>query len=555
METVPPRSERSTKVIIGALAVVATLGVVWILLSNQPISGLRSFHGSSTVVPVALTVYDRHGETVAPGESRYVAAPQSTPADAPPKSTPTPGVTKLDLYRRVPALTVRFRNGEEVLRWLDENEGAKTFLRSAAVAGIFNDVLETLRVRTDDLDLSGVKGMTVEKLAREAISAGGALHFDPFEGPKGFVFSFERKSAPIISGILPPLVAALSRRAYDVTGTTAPVEEITLGRQTLFLTEDNGRVFVAAGLKALLNAMEIPKGLVPPAPGTALEVQLRSAAFLDKLLPVVAGRDELDAIWRASFPAPKGPAQLSLAVGPANALGHLSKKISDGVFAAVPQDVFGAFVTSFRLPPDMTPEDWNKLATEGAQSAPAAPAPEGGFGLIWDFDPEDTVSPTKIGVIVAAPKVKEGERGLGAYFDSESVSIESCGGNTVWIASTSETLLTRMKESCDRQSPSFLNWFEAGRVPEPLRGPQLFLALQPGIGLQDMQALGLASRSTDSSGGETAPEWKTAYDAAVARASQEAEKTFASLPVFLFGGAADAQGTVLQGAVEWSANR
>ncbi len=544
-----------TSLVIGALFTVAAVGIVGLLLAGQPLSGLRQALNTSPVVPIGLEVVDREGGRLDPGGSRYVPAgtTQAPPgAPPPPKAQPKPGQIDVKLFRRPPALSLDFEDGEKFLAWLDKDDAAKKFLATPAVQGIFFDLMRTLKVRAEDLERSGFTGVTVETLAREAVKAGGSIHYDLYEGSRGFSFKFRRSEAPLLGRFLPVVLPALSRRVYEVEHLKAPIEELTLGSQTVFVTEDNGEVFVSNGLKALLNLLDFRP---PPRPAGKESVLLtvRSEIFLKNLLPLLTGRDNWDARF-AFAPSPGAEPELRLGLDPAAVFAHLRDKISPGIYAAVPQDVFGVFAASFALSPDMTPEKWNELATNGIPPATGAAGGEGGVAFIWDINSKGADSATAVGVAVSMPDAASASMKLENYFDTESVFTGECGGGTVWLASTDEVLFTRMSEACERQSKSFLNWFEKKAFDAVEPSPQLLLALHPSVGLDEAQSLGLELRAaqggTDTSG--TSPEWKKSYDEAVARATARAKEDFNRLPGLLFLGRAGAEGGELKGIIRWS---
>jgi len=498
-----------------------------------------------------LTVVTPTGEPATPADSRFVlqaAAGTPTPP-LPPKSTPVSGALDLTLVHRAPAFTVSITDGEKLLSWADNDPKARDFLSSPAVKGIFYDVLRTLKVRTEELQLEGVSAMTVESLFREALKAGAEFHYDPYEGPKGFSFSFERSRTPVLAGILPIVVPALSRRAYKAPGTQAPVEELTLGSQTLYLTEDGGRVFLSNGLKALLNLIDLKSTAAAPSGPDSVLFTVRSEQFVRNLLPLLTGRTAWDARLGFALSDKSGP-RLTMKLDPAVILSYLRPSLSPGILASLPQDIFAAAAMSFAVAPDMTPESWYEVATKGISPAPSAPEDEGGIAFLWDLTP-DSDTPSSIGVAIAVRKDADPPLNLESYFSSDDAFLDECGGGTVKLASTNELMLTRMKESCDRQSRSYLNWFEEGKFTTIDPKPQLLFAFNPGVGLSSALDIGVRARAAeDDASGAIQPEWKTQYEQAVTQTTKTAIDSFSRLPAFIYLGKGSAAGADLQGALQ-----
>jgi hypothetical protein len=93
-------------------------------------------------------------------------------------------------------------------------------------------------------------------------------------------------------------------------------------------------------------------------------------------------------------------------------------------------------------------------------------------------------------------------------------------------------LLTRMKESCERQSLSMLDW-ERGAHADELGSKQLLFFMNPGTGMRELFLAGGAG--TDEQ--ETTPEpWKVQYEQAKAVMRQDGEKIFSALPIFTYSG-------------------
>jgi len=435
------------------------------------------------------------------------------------------------------ALSLYFEEGEELLAWYDRHPKARDLAGRRFVEGLFHGLLLSLKVKAEELKLDGLQGEFLGTLLREAVAAHGQLHYDLVHGGHGWVLSFQRGASGFAARALPAMAAALASSGYRLNRLASPVLEMRVGLQRFFLTEDGGRIYLAQSLEALLNVLE---SLTPPAggiPAAPLAVTLRADAFLDKLLPLMAGSPRLD--LTARFDLEEGRlGSLSLPAGPWTR--HLHGRIFEGVLASIPHDSFAAVATSLRLPASWTEEDWRRLATAGpAAQAEAALPEESGFALVWDFDGQDSPNGA-VGVIVANQTEPQASAAYQQYLRNAERSAE-CGGGAVFLAATADRLLTRMKEACARQSLSLLDW-ERGGSRQRFGSSQLLAFLNPGTGLRELFLAGGAAGEEDA--GDFAPRWKQDYEKAKAALREDGERLFRELPIVAYAGRAGGAATV-----------
>jgi hypothetical protein len=100
------------------------------------------------------------------------------------------------------------------------------------------------------------------------------------------------------------------------------------------------------------------------------------------------------------------------------------------------------------------------------------------------------------------------------------------------LAATDRGLLARMRESCAGQSLSILDW-ERGARSGALSSAQVLGFVNPGLGVRE---LFLAGGGRPGDGGEFAPEWKQAYEAAKARLQQDGATLLQRLPLWAYAG-------------------
>jgi hypothetical protein len=209
---------------------------------------------------------------------------------------------------------------------------------------------------------------------------------------------------------------------------------------------------------------------------------------------------------------------------------HLRPRLFHGVLASIPHDVFAAAATSAYLPPDMNVQEWQLLAANGPGNRKSDGPEEAGFALLWDFSSEGDKL-TNIGVVIANQKTPDEIEGFRHYFADPELTAE-CGGGTVFLAATSQTLLTRMKEACGGQSLSVLDW-ERGAKRKAYETSQFLLFMNPGVGLRE---LSLAGGAKSGDAGEFEPEWKQLYEQAKEVMRADGELVFGRLPIVAYTG-------------------
>jgi hypothetical protein len=438
-----------------------------------------------------------------------------------------PKVATWIVKRHPIGFSLYFRDGGKALSWFEEDREIQDLFRTQFFQGLFHDLLHSASVRAEDLHLEGVEGAFLKRLFREAIQADAQLHYDVAHGKQGFVFSFVRDRCPFASRALPIIVRAMARSGYRISGLEEPILEMRVGLQRVFLTQDRERVYLANGLEALINGLE---SLRPPSgrlPETPLVVTMRGEAFVDKVLPVMLGSPtwEVDLGLGLSSEA---PGALRFDTGKLSK--HLRPGIFKGVLASIPHDAFAAVVTSFHFPPEMTIAEWQRLGRDGPQHGPEAGPQESGVAILWDLSSQgDAVS--NVGVVIANPSAPDRAGAFEDYFEDNELTAQ-CAGGTVFLAATSRGLLLRMKESCERQSLSVLDWERGVRTKEYGRA-QLFLFMNPGAGMKELFLAGGAKKGAP---GGFAPKWKQQYELAKEAMRTDAEKVFGSLPILAYAG-------------------
>jgi hypothetical protein len=146
-----------------------------------------------------------------------------------------------------------------------------------------------------------------------------------------------------------------------------------------------------------------------------------------------------------------------------------------------------------------------------------------------------------MGIVIANQTTPDEVHRFETFFTNPKLTAE-CGGGTVFLAATSSPLLTRMKEACERQSLSVLDW-ERGSRSEEFSTKQFFFFLNPGGGMRELFLTGGAK--TKDQGG-TKNQRLENYEKAKAGIRADGEKVFSSLPIFTYSGNVASPAKVVQ---------
>ena len=476
-----------------------------------------------------------------PGAIEPVSTGPGRPASPvePPERDATVKLTRAPI-----GLSVYVLDDRALLTWATENPTAREVLSSELVRGVFQDALRTTRVRAEDLKMGqDVQGAFLLPALRDVLGADAALHYDASQGRRGWVLSFRRAGAPIASRLLPPVLGALARRTYRIEKLDLSVVEVLVGEQPLFLAETDGIVHVGTSLRGVLQVIEVGPLPAPSGARGTLAVTVRAEAWVQNLLPLVTGSRDFQATWTVDLA--RADSAGSIATSGATLFGHLRPALPPGVLASVPRDAFAAVAASLPVPRGMTPDDWNRVSHDGIPAATAPGRDPAGIAVVWDLSSKKSAL-TDVGVVVQ-PAGGDVDAELSGYLSTGAVHA-TCAGGSVWLAATTDLLLTRMREACERQSPSLLDW-RAGRAGE---AGQLVLLVDPAVGLAEMIAAGIGG-ATDSRASEASsdPEWKRRYLDAVERARASGDGTAARLPALVYEGRGNARGATLEGVLAW----
>ena len=452
-----------------------------------------------------------------------IASPSVAAANRRPNDCPTLAVWYVK--KRPIAFTLYFNRGQAFLQWWDNRAEMKTLAGSRFAQGLFFGLLQSLKISSEQLNLTGLKGEFLGQLLRGAIAANAELHYDMAHGQQGWVLSYTRAGGGFAEQALPAMIGLLASNGYRAPALPEPILEMRVGMQHLVLTVYQERVYLAQSLEALLNVLE---SVQPAAPDAApLSLVFRAEAVLDNIPPLMSGAPGWEA--RFDFELRDGKlGALSLPDGPWR--NPLRGPIAAGVLASIPHDAFAAAAASFRLPPNLSVDDWRKFADAGP--AIASGSDPGGLALVWDFGADSPQG--AVGVIIANPTEPAASESYRQYLRDASLASE-CAGGEVFLAASSAGLLTRMRESCENQSLSVLDWRRGGEKSR-LLAAQLLTFINPGVGVRELFLAGGAGDSEDA--GEFAPQWRQDYDQAKAVMREDAEKLFATLPIFSYAGQA-----------------
>ena len=444
-----------------------------------------------------------------------------------PTPVPCPLVAYWNVYRHPVAFSMYVTKGADLTAWYDKNSAFLAVRDSVLWQGVTRQLSTLFKVRAEDLELEGFKGQFLQELGREALAADAVVHYDVVHGAGGVVFSFVRDKAPILAAALPVIVKTVATNGYRVAALSEPIIELRMQGMRLYLVEQEGRVLVGSSLEGLLNV--IAEAMAPPpALKGSVTVVVRTETYLDKLLKVATGAAEFPVAL--SFDLSENTMMVAEGLLPK---AHLYKSFgpstSLGVLAAVPHDALGALVMGAHVPVAQPVDKW----TIPAQT----PTTAGGISLVWDMSAED--GSVHVGIAVPAPpnarNVQKDEAKedtavtMKDYLSDNGVS-SPCAGGALWLVASSDRLLARMKDSCEKQSLSVLDL--KGLNPSLLPEQQLSLFFNTSVWLKEMYRIG---------GGATPRQEATdAEKAAVATLLANVDALAATLPVIGFTGKVDA---------------
>jgi hypothetical protein len=445
-------------------------------------------------------------------------------------ATPVPCPLKAtwNVYRHPIGVSLFVKDGAKLLDWYEKNPDFNKLRESSVWKGLLDQMRVILKVRAEDLQLDDWKGEFLQPLFREAVSADAALHYDVAHGYGGVVLTFDRSKAPLLGRALPVLIRTLGASAYDIPSQADPIVEIRLQGSKLFVTQVADRVYIGSSVEGLLNVLAAGTLIPPDGAGSVVGV-IRAEAFFEKLLTTMVAAEA----WPVSFSLDLSATTTSLAeavVPQAKFFQVLDLQPMLGVVAAVPHDALASMVVSAKVPLDKPVAEWSfDVASKSTSS---------GLSLVWDVQVGGKV---QVGIAISAPvgatttekdgAQKEGALTASDFLSSGAVS-STCAGGAVWLGASSDGLLSRMREACNKQSLSILDI--KGIDPAAISGQQVALLFNSNLALRELYKLG---------GGEVLPKEKsTPLSEALKRLQGEVVTLAKSLPVVgLSGGTAPNQ--------------
>ncbi|NOV32045.1 hypothetical protein [Methylomonas sp. ZR1] len=497
--------------------------------ANNNLDASTSLVGSNDEVPAgddhcpALT-----GGDVGSGTTMDVTVQR--PADCPKQAT-------WYVKKHPVAFTLNFNQGEAFLNWWDAQPQLQNLVGNRFVQGLFFGLLQSLKVKAEQLNLEGLQGEFLAQLLRDAVAANAELHYDMAHASQGWVISYSRSDSQFADQAIRALAGILATSGYRLNKLPEPILETRIGLQKLFFTQFRERIYLAQSLEALLNVIDSipPQSRRSAAP---LSLTLRSEAFIDNLLPVLTGAPTYPLQWDFALKDGElGTLNLPTAVWQSQLHGQLF----EGVLASIPHDAFAGVAASLALSPDLTTADWQTLASNGPSTNPPGAEPAG-VGLVWDFTAD---SPSgAVGIIVANPQQPQASAAYAQYLKDPDLGAE-CAGGSLFLAASSESLLTRMKDACNKQSLSPLDW-QRGIEKQRWQAAQLTAFVSPGAAVRELFLAGGAGNAPEAN--EFAPRWQQDYEAAKAAMRQEGDKLFYGLPILSYAGRVEGgSGAVLEG--------
>lgn len=187
------------------------------------------------------------------------------------------------------------QKGGDLKAWLASPQVAP-LLQSELGRGLVSEVQRIGKVRAEDLKIEGMKGLFLEPVVEELITAKSALHYDYTYGRQEIVRSVPRTEVPILSRVLPLLLRATTQERFRVPG-LPEIYSVHFGDQRLLVTELEGSIYAGVGLKALMNVLNqaplsepnLGQLSAPVEHFPTITVRVRGEAFFNSLMPVLVG--------------------------------------------------------------------------------------------------------------------------------------------------------------------------------------------------------------------------------------------------------------------------
>ncbi len=467
---------------------------------------------SSAMTPAAVCPVVVGGDLGAtpPKRRRYIWEP--TPVPCPLEAT-------WRVYRNPVAVSVFLVRGSDAIAWYDSNPKVATLRDSGLWRGMVRQLADSVKVRAEELELADWKGEFVQPLVRDALSANASFHHDLIHGVGGIVFAFDRTKAHLVDKALPILIRGLATNAYKVKGYEQPLVELRFHGRTFFVTQVGDLVVLGSSLEGLLNVLEQRPFSVPRDRGSVLAV-VRPESFVDRLLIASVGAPQ----WplSVSFELSATRSEIVGATVPqARIFQSFAPNTASGVLAALPHDVMSAVVLSSHVPLEKPVSEWSTAtgSTVGAS----------GLGLVWDVSGKE--NRVDVGIAALAPAGKEVSVRPTDFVSSKGVAT-TCAGGAVWIAASSDALLGRMRDSCEKQSLSIRDL--KGLQEGALEAQQVSLMFNTGVWLHEMFELGggaVDETAANPSGGGSAEDGQDGEREAREIIGEMIEEVVPTLPV------------------------
>jgi hypothetical protein len=427
---------------------------------------------------------------------------------------------------RTVSMTVHVRRGADLLNWFTKNPDTRKFLETPLGTGLFEGVLELLRVRSEDLKLNGLSGPVFESLLANLLDSDFRIHWSPVKGQRSTTISF-KKSGPS-SAVLSAVVKATEKAGYVIEGLDGRISEILFGGRTLFFHEDETTFRVAVSLFGMIDSLVTPRDPSPETvPGT-IALEIRAESLLGNLLETLVGPGSATwPIW-VGFELSAERSEPSTAwVSPSRFGTMVTQKVPLSVLRSIPHDVFAATWFGIRMPQRLPESSWADLAAGNVDFAQSGV--EQGLAIVWDLEADASPGVSSMGVVVSTGD-KDIAKDLGAIWFEPSL-VATCDSGLA-LAATTSSLLTRMTEACNRRSMSFVDWKQS-----PMKGltelPKVGVFVNPVVGAWQTWLAGevkKAEKSTQPPSSVAKP-WVEKMDQARTKLRLEVQSDVKTLPV------------------------
>lgn len=348
-------------------------------------------------------------------------------------------------------LTIDVVRGDDLYQWMTKNPDVQTFFRSEMGEGLFLTLKQALQIRGEDLGIPKIVGPLLLEASKSAISADARIEWIPGKGDRGLIFSFDVSRAKLAAQTFYGVTKYLGKKIFNIHGFENPIIECVLGTHKIFITQEHQRLYIGTSFYGVAAILESPKFERSKTVSGSVVLTLNAAAFLEGEKQFA----EQVLHWRNHFgfelSASRSEPSESKLEG-SDFLTLVRGSLQKNILRAIPFDVMSAIAFSHATPNNLAEFSWQNLVEHRDMGKDSV---SGSTAIIWDFD-QTANHLTAVGV--ATTLAKKSDEGFFKDVWQDPSLVVTCGDDQVLLLASVPSLLTRMKEACNRSSMSLFDW-------------------------------------------------------------------------------------------------